>query len=125
MGDLKKDFEYNQGCYGFYHGGHSTNVCANKNRIHYRIKHSEVEGRWDGKRIGVLVDFENCKLYIMHSGKVWSDYSVDIAQDTSYYFHFWLHCAGDNVIIYPPRPMDCKQFAELKLSKEWKSEMVQ
>ena len=65
-------------------------------------KQPELKGKWTGKKVGILVDFGKNELYIMDKGRVWWQYKVSLAQNTSYYFHFWLDEATDSVTIFPP-----------------------
>eukprot|EP01084_Bolivina_argentea_P055106 101048_1 len=101
---LKHDFEHNKGCYGYYHGGSSLNICGNAKRVHTRIhrKEKSLTKKWSNKKVGIWVDFDNHKLAPVHNETVFKKYAIDIPANTSYCFYFWLHRETDNVSVYPP-----------------------
>merc|ERR1712130_706372 len=78
---LKMDFEDNPGSYGYYHGGWTTNLCANTKRVYSRLENKEkgISANWTNKKVGILIALEDHKIYIMDSGKIWWKYAGDIA----------------------------------------------
>ena len=58
--DMKKDAEHNPDFYGFYHGGHSINVCAQKKRT---FRGGGSSANWtSGKRLAILLDIDECTM---------------------------------------------------------------
>ena len=58
--DMNKDAEHNAGFYGLYHGGHSINVCAQRQRTFVGGGSSAA---WTfGKRLAILLDIDECTM---------------------------------------------------------------
>lgn len=102
---LEEDFEYNAGCYGYYNGGVTLNLCANAERVHYSIddQDADLQGyKWDNVKVGVYVDFDKHKLSAIHNDKVLTNFEIDIPSNTSYCFYFSLFTKTDKLSVYPP-----------------------